>query len=129
MAQNPGMRARAQSLRKNATKEENTLWYQYLHSLTPQWRRQMVVGGYILDFYCRRLKLAVELDGAQHYSEEGMAYDLERTRYLNALGITVVRFSNADVNLRLRYVCDSIACAITERSKSFPLGEAGSAER
>ena len=125
MVYNPALRTRAHELRKHATKEENTLWYQYLHTLKPQWRRQMVMGGYILDFYCRKLKLAIELDGSQHYTEDGMGYDAERTKYHNALGIEVIRFSNADINQRLRYVCDAIRNTVDARIKTFPFGEGG----
>jgi very-short-patch-repair endonuclease len=126
MAKNPGMRSRAQQLRKHATKEENTLWYQYLHTLNPQWRRQMVVGGYILDFYCRKLKLDIEVDGPQHYQAEGLAYDRERTNYLQAQGIAVLRFTNDDIDRRLEAVCANIEAIIEQRTKSFPFGEAGS---
>ena len=128
MERNPDMRMRAQELRKHATKEENMLWYQYLRDLTPQWRRQVVMGKYILDFYCRKLKLAIELDVSQHYSEEGMEYDEGRTKSLNAVGIEVIRFSNADINQRLRYVCDAVHNAIEERKKAFPFGEGGTAK-
>jgi very-short-patch-repair endonuclease len=109
------MTERAQKLRKNATKEENKLWYQYLHNLKPQWRRQNVIGNYILDFYCRKLKLAIELDGSQHYSEEGMAYDSVRTEFLRSQGIKVLRFTNTDVDCHFSSVCDVIKMEIMER--------------
>lgn len=128
MSTSPGMRERARTLRKHATKEENTLWYQYLHSLTPQWRRQMVIGGYILDFYCRKLKLAIELDGAQHNSPDAMKYDVERTKILNGMGIEVIRFSNSDIHYRFRYVCDAIAAVIARRTQSLPPAENGAAQ-
>lgn len=65
------MKQNAQHLRKNATKEENKLWYQFLRTYPVQFRRQVVFGPYILDFYCAAAKLAVELDGSQHFEETG----------------------------------------------------------
>jgi very-short-patch-repair endonuclease len=62
-----------------------------------KFRRQHSVGYYILDFYCPSKKLAIELDGKHHFTEEGMKYDEERTKYLNSLGIRVVRFENEQV--------------------------------
>jgi very-short-patch-repair endonuclease len=119
------MTERAQKLRKNATKEENKLWYQYLHNLKPQWRRQHVIGNYILDFYCRKLKLAIELDGSQHYSDEGMAYDSARTEFLHSKGIKVLRYTNTDVDRRFDLVCDAIMNEIKERLDAFDLIDSG----
>ena len=76
------MRTRAQQLRKNATKEENRLWYDFLRTYPLQFRCQAVFGPYIVDFYCARAGLAVELDGSQHYEDGGLAYDAARTAYL-----------------------------------------------
>ena len=83
----------AQSLRKNATKEERHLWYDFLKTYPVQFNRQKVIGNFIVDFYCDKAKLVIELDGAQHYEENAQLYDEERTAYLCGLGITVVRFS------------------------------------
>ena len=105
----------AQELRKNMTKEERRLWYEYLHSYPHRFRRQVPVGNYILDFYCASAKLAVELDGSQHYDPEKQEYDLRRTAYLNSNGIDVLRFSNLDVMQNLRGVCEAIDIAIAER--------------
>jgi very-short-patch-repair endonuclease len=61
------------------------------------WRQQHSIGYYIIDFYCAFEKLAVELDGQHHFTEEGQAHDKERTRYLSTLNIRVVRFKNEEV--------------------------------
>jgi very-short-patch-repair endonuclease len=66
MEQNQKLKPISQHLRKNATKEENLLWYNFLRLYKPQFRRQYVIGNYIVDFYCHRAKLVVELDGSQH---------------------------------------------------------------
>ncbi len=106
------MTARSRDLRKNATEEERILWYQFLRTQTPRWRRQAVVGRYILDFYCRTKKLAIELDGSQHFEPEAQAYDARRTAYLNANGIRVLRFTNTDIHKNLRGVAEAIQQAV-----------------
>ena len=98
----------SQNLRVNATPEENTLWYQFLRRHPVQFRRQFVFTPYIVDFYCARAKLVLELDGSQHYSPEGMEKDAQRTAYLEQRGLKILRFSNADIQTHLREVCDQI---------------------
>ena len=116
------MRRRAQDLRKNMTLEERILWYQFLKTYPVQWNRQKVLGPYIADFYCKRAKLIIELDGSQHYEAGGQDYDHQRTDYLQSLGYTVLRFSNTDVKTNLSGVC-----AVIDRTvKNLPLGEGGS---
>ena len=111
---NPALKPRAQELRRNATREENHLWYDFLRNHPLQFRRQKQFGNYIVDFYCSSAKLVIELDGAQHYEEAAQKYDEERTKYLNALGLRVVRFSNRDINERFEGVCQAIECSMTE---------------
>jgi very-short-patch-repair endonuclease len=94
---------------KNTTRQENRLWYEYLRDFRPRFTRQRVVGSYILDFYCGSAKLAVELDGSQHFEPEAIEYDKTRTKFLGSLGIQVIRFTNTDVNKNLEGVCNSIA--------------------
>ena len=100
MEKNERLTRLSQNLRKNATKEENTLWYQYLRHYPVQFRRQCTFGRYIVDFYCAKALLVVELDGSPHYDPAGMAKDAERSRYLESLGLKVLRFSKADINQR-----------------------------
>ena len=114
----------SQTLRKHMTLEERILWYQYLRNYPVQWNRQKVLGPYIVDFYCKRAKLIVELDGSQHYDPAGQTYDQQRTAYLNSLGYTVLRFSNTDVKTNLSGVCTVIDRTV----KSLPLGEGGRAK-
>ena len=119
------LRSLAQSLRKKMTLEERILWYQYLRTYPIQWNRQKVLGSYIVDFYCKRAKLIVELDGSQHYDPRTVAYDQTRTAYLNTLGYTVLRFSNTDIKTNLTGVCERINYTVR---KNLPLGEGGSLE-
>lgn len=95
-------------MRKNMTKEERHLWYDFLKEFPVMVHRQKVIGSYIVDFYIAEKKLVIELDGSQHYSEEGKAYDAERDAFLNAQGLTVLRYANSDVNTQFEAVCRDI---------------------
>lgn len=108
MEHNQVLTIKAQTLRKNMTKEEAHLWYQYLCRTESRFRRQFVIGNYIVDFYCHAAKLVVELDGSQHCTPEEMEYDRKRTAYLEKQGLMVIRFSNLDVMHRFRDVCGTI---------------------
>lgn len=105
---NPTLTARAQTLRKNMTKEERKLWYDFLKSLPITFNRQKVIGNYIVDFFCAQKKLCIELDGSQHYESAGIEYDARRDEYLRGLGLTVLRYSNSDVNQSFSSVCEDI---------------------
>ena len=117
MQHNPKLTARAQKLRKNMTKEERRLWYEYLSKYPVRFRRQVAFGHYILDFYCAAAKLAVELDGSQHFEPNGQEYDRKRTAWLNHMGIHVLRFSNLNILQNLDGVCQKIDMAVLERIK------------
>ena len=98
----------AKELRKNMTKEEKHLWYDFLRSYPIRFSRQKVLGKYIVDFYCAKAKLIIELDGSQHYEDEGVANDLKRTEFLEGYGLKVIRISNRDVNRNFEEVCEYI---------------------
>ena len=115
MEHNPKLTLRAQTLRKNMTKEERRLWYEYLRQYTHQFRRQVTFGHYILDFYCAAAKLAIELDGSQHYETDGQQYDEKRDAWLESQGIQVLRFSNTDVLQNLNGVCQVIDMTVKDR--------------
>lgn len=106
--------ARARNLRKNMTKEERHLWYDFLSSYSIRFTKQKVVGRYIVDFYCGQAKLAIELDGSQHYSEEGGAYDKIRTEFLGQYGITVLRIANNQVTQNFEGVCRYIDSVVSK---------------
>ena len=104
----------AQNLRKNLTKEERHLWYDYLRTYPVKFLRQKIIGKYIVDFYCAKAKLIVELDGSQHHEEKGMEYDAERTAFLEQYGIRVLRIPNNEVNKNLSGVCEYIDFAVKQ---------------
>ncbi len=95
----------AKELRKNMTKEERHLWYDFLRSYPIKFTRQKVLGKYIVDFYCAKANLVIELDGSQHYEDEGLISDKKRTAYLEQYGIAVIRISNLDVLKNFEGVC------------------------
>ena len=114
----------ARTLRKNMTKEERHLWYDFLKGFPTTVHRQKVIGPYIIDFYIASAKIVVELDGSQHYHEEGIQKDALRDQYLVSQGMTVLRYSNADIHKNFRGVCQDIwnhyldsACATPHQSK------------
>ena len=98
----------AKMLRKNMTKEEKHLWYDFLRRHPLRFSRQKVLGKYIADFYCAKAKLIIELDGSGHYTEAGKLYDEERTAFLEEYGLTVIRIPNSSIHKNFRGVCDYI---------------------
>ena len=84
----------AKQLRKEMTKEERHLWYDFLRSYPIRFSRQKVLGKYIVDFYSAEAKLVIELDGSQHYDEKSIEYDAARTAFLEAYGLTILRIPN-----------------------------------
>ena len=107
----------AKNLRKNMTKEERHLWYDFLRTYPMKFNRQKVLGRYIADFYSAEAKIIIELDGSQHYDEINIEKDTERTKYLEQFGLTVVRIRNNYVNQHFREVCEYIDYIIKERTK------------
>ena len=107
----------AKNLRKNATPQENHLWYDFLRQYEVRFQRQKAIGNYIVDFYCFRAKLVIEIDGSQHFAGEEVAYDQQRTDYLEKLGLRVIRISNRQINEEFRSVCEHID-AIVKNSLS-----------
>ena len=98
----------AQELRKNMTKEEKHLWYDFLKRLPVTVNRQKNIGNYIVDFFISHKRIVIELDGSQHGTEEIYKADLLRDNELSKLGITVLRYSNIDINSRFTAVCEDI---------------------
>ena len=105
----------ARQLRKNMTKEERRLWFDYLREYPRKFVRQKIVGRYILDFYCAQAKLAVEVDGSQHYEPAGAERDRERTKYLEGFGITVIRIPNNELMHNFRGACEYIDLHVKRR--------------
>ncbi|MGD8782644.1 MAG: endonuclease domain-containing protein [Ignavibacteria bacterium] len=93
------LKSRRKKLRNNATYAEKHLWKFLKHSQLAgkKFRRQHSIGNYIVDFFCYEENLAVELDGQHHSDKEVIEYDKERTKFLESLGIKVIRFENHEV--------------------------------
>ena len=98
----------AKSLRKNATKQENHLWYDFLSKYKIRFQRQKAIDNFIADFYCHTAKLIIEIDGSQHFTDEGMKKDDFRTEILEGYDLKVIRFSNRQINENFRGVCEYI---------------------
>ena len=111
----------AKQLRKEMTREERHLWYDFLRKYPVRFSRQKVLGKYIADFYCAKAKLIIELDGGQHYEEAHMERDKERTAFLETYGLRVLRIPNNEVNDNFEGVCRYIDAAVGQ-SLSQPHG-------
>ena len=99
------------------TKQECRLWYDYLRTYPIRFQRQKTISAFIVDFYCHEAKLIVEVDGSQHYTEDGEAYDKERSALLREFKLEVIRFSNYDVDTNFEGVCFEIDRVVKERLK------------
>ena len=104
----------AKQLRKEMTKEERHLWYDFLRSYPVRFSRQKVLGKYIADFYCSEAQLIIELDGSQHYEADEIQKDADRTAFLEGYGLTVIRIPNNEVNRNFRGVCECIDATVKQ---------------
>ena len=104
----------AKELRKNMTKEERHLWYDFLKNYPVRFLRQKVIDNYIVDFYCHSARLIIELDGTQHYEEKGLLKDKIRTEIIEQRNLTVIRIPNNEVNRNFEGVCMYIDNAVKE---------------
>ncbi len=105
----------AKELRKNMTREERHLWYDFLKSFPIRFQRQKAIGKYIVDFYCAKARLIVELDGSQHYTDDGEISDEARSEQLQSQGLFVLRFSNLDIQNNFLGVCETISVTVNKR--------------
>ena len=104
----------AKQLRKEMTREERHLWYDFLRSYPVRFSRQKILGKYIADFYSAEAKLIIELDGSQHYENDEMKKDTERTSFLEGYGLTVIRIPNNEVSKNFDGVCEYIDAAVKQ---------------
>ena len=109
----------AQELRRNMTRQERRLWYDFLANYPIRFRRQKQFGRYIVDFYCSGAKMVIEIDGSQHFTEAGLEYDGLRTAYLTDLGIRVLRIPNTDIDRRFDSVCEWIDQNVNTRLRDL----------
>ena len=111
---NTDLTSNARTLRNNLTKEERHLWYDFLKSYPVRFLRQKVIDNYIVDFYCHSARLIIELDGSQHYEENGLLKDKIRTERIKQRNLTVIRIPNNEVNKNFEGVCQYIDIAVIE---------------
>jgi len=104
----------AKKLRREMTKEERHLWYDFLRTHPARFSRQKVLGKYIVDFYSAQAKLVIELDGSQHFDESGLEKDAERTAFLESYGLRVIRIPNNEISRSFRAVCEYIDMAVDQ---------------
>lgn len=98
----------AKALRKNMTPWERKLWYDFLRAYPIRFQRQKAIGNYIVDFYCAKAKLVIELDGGGHYTPEQSAQDAQRTVQLKQMQLSVFRICNLDIDRNFQGVCEQI---------------------
>ena len=112
----PNLKGNAQKLRREMTKQESHLWYDFLRHLSLNVKRQKVFGNYIVDFYCPKAKTVIELDGSQHYEDAAQAYDQKRDAYLSSLGLHILRYTNLDINRNFQSVCNHILAELSDKA-------------
>ena len=110
--------SRAKELRKGMTRHERKLWYDYLRNYPIRFQRQKAIGNYIVDFYCAKIGLVIELDGGGHYTTEQEAKDRLRTKDLEGMKLTIVRIGNLDIDRNFSGVCEAIDAAVKDLSLS-----------
>ena len=113
----------AKQLRKEMTKEERHLWYDFLRNYPVRFSRQKVLGKYIADFYSAEARLVIELDGSQHYEGDNIEKAAERTTFLKGYGLTIIRITNNELNRNFRGVCEHIDAivrqSLSQKSEDF----------
>ena len=107
----------ARTLRKQMTRQERHLWYDFLRNYYVKVYRQRTIDNYVADFYCPAAKLVVELDGGQHYTEKKMLDDEHRSLIINQYGIHVVRIPNNEIDNNFYSVCTYLDSIIKKRIK------------
>ena len=109
------MLSRARELRREMTPHERKLWYLFLRKYPVKIYKQKILDRYIVDFYCPKARIVIELDGWQHYEESEKDKDLVRDERLKELGLRVLRFSNREIDQEFAAVCEMIDREIRDR--------------
>jgi len=108
----------SRKLRREMTKEERHLWYDFLKGLPVTVHRQKILGTFIADFYIASKKLVIELDGSQHYMDGGVPSDRDRDAWMQENGITVLRYSNLQIQREFDAVCSDIMRHLSDDSSA-----------
>jgi len=114
---------RAKELRKNMTSQERKLWYMFLREYPVKIYKQRVIESFIVDFYCASARLVIEIDGSQHYTEDGLAYDRDRSVVIKRHHLKVLRFTNAQIDRDFDKVCKTIDYVIKKRIEMLKTDE------
>ena len=109
----------ARILRRNMTRQEKHLWYDFLRYYPVKIYKQRIIDNFIADFYCHSARLIIELDGSHHYTTQGKAHDAARTEILKRYGIDVLRFSNRAIDDNFEGVCSTIDKVINEKIENL----------
>jgi len=115
------LKKQSAELRTNATKEENHLWYDYLLTYPVRFNRQRIIGEYIVDFYCSKAKLIIELNNVINNDEKANEYDYLRTQYMKNLGLQILKINNCDVLNNFKEVCKVIEAEVKRRIENSML--------
>ena len=108
----------AKTLRKNMTPQEKHLWYDYLANYKPNFQRQKSIDNFIVDFYCQKARLIIEIDGAEHFTKDGRRKDGLRTDILEKYDLIVIRFTNGQIDKNFKAVCEYIDKTVKSRTKN-----------
>lgn len=105
----------AKKLRKNMTPWERKLWFEFLRSFPVRFQRQKAIGDYIVDFYCAKAHLVIELDGSQHYNKNNIVKDKIRTEKLEGFNLEIIRIPNNEIDENFSGVCEYIEEAVNRK--------------
>ena len=105
----------ARKLRREMTPHERKLWYLFLRTYPVKFYKQKIIGDFIVDFYCAPARLVIEIDGSQHYEEDGKTRDGVRDQKLRERGLLVLRFSNREIDREFPAICERIDETVQER--------------
>ena len=109
----PNLKDKALELRKNMTKHERYLWYKHLSKHHVRFQKQKIIDHYIVDFYCAKASLVIEVDGESHILQGQEVYDENRTKALESYGLQVLRFTNLEIEVDFERVCGVIDSVVS----------------
>ena len=110
---------KSKEYRKNGTKTERMIWKYILKNNPYHWKKQRILKGYIVDFYCDKLKLVIEADGETHDTNERVIYDKKRTEIIESLGIKILRLRNEEIQTRIYDMKEYVEYLLEERRKEL----------
>jgi len=119
----------ARRLRRELTPHERKLWYLLLQKYPVKIYKQRIIDRFVADFYCASAKLVIEIDGTQHYGQQGMEQDAQRTAILESYGLKVLRYSNRDIDRDFPAVCEHIDRVIKDRQKTLSAARGGTSPK